>query len=154
MLNPDNLVYRCLKVIHQGLDYQGPPLGLALTSSFICWCVCDTLKSKALTLLCCQSLLNVIFVIVSLNTTSTYYQTAEYQVLLEITKQNCQEQMMSVLLKTVFQIPIQHFTMNESSATLPIKIKKKESFESARNKIKTLPQDRSQVSDDEMGIFF
>lgn len=72
MLNPDNLVYWCLKVIHQGLDYQGPPSGLALTSSFIC-CVCDTLKSKALKLLCRQSLLNVLFLILSLNITSTYY---------------------------------------------------------------------------------
>lgn len=71
MLNTDNLVYWCLKVIHQGLDYQSPPLALALTSSFIC-SVCDTLKSKALKLLCCQSLPNVIFLILSLNTMSTY----------------------------------------------------------------------------------
>lgn len=53
MLNPDNLVYWYLKVIHQGVDYRGPPLGLALTSSLICY-VCDTLKSKALILLCCH----------------------------------------------------------------------------------------------------
>lgn len=46
MLNPDNLVYWCLKVIHQGLDYQGPPLGLVLISSFIC-SVCDTLKTQS-----------------------------------------------------------------------------------------------------------
>lgn len=35
MLNPVNLVYWCLKVIHQGQDYQGPPSGLTLTSLFI-----------------------------------------------------------------------------------------------------------------------
>ena len=83
MLNPDNLVYWCLKVIHQGLDYEGPPLGLALTSSLFC-CVCDTLKSKAFKLLCYQSLPNVIFLILSLKTISTYYQTTEYQMLNQI----------------------------------------------------------------------
>lgn len=77
MLNPDNLVYWCLKVIHQGLDYWGPPLGLALTSSFVC-SVCDSLKSKALKLQGCQSLPNVIFLILSLNTLSTYHQTAKF----------------------------------------------------------------------------
>lgn len=37
-----------------------------------------------------------------------------------------------------FQISIQHFTMDEASATFPIKIKKRKGFESARNKIKGL----------------
>lgn len=33
---------------------------------------------------------------------------------------------MSIFLKTVFQISIQHFTIDEASATFLIKIKKKE----------------------------
>ena len=34
--------------------------------------------------------------------------------------------MMSILLKTVFQIATQHFSMDEALPTFPIKIKKKE----------------------------
>lgn len=77
MLNPDNLVYWCLKVIHGGVDYQGPPSGLPLTSSFICH-VCDTLQSKALILLCSHSLLSVISLILSLNAGPAYDETVEY----------------------------------------------------------------------------
>lgn len=34
--------------------------------------------------------------------------------------------MMSILLQTVFQIAIQHFSTDEASVTFPIQIKKKE----------------------------